>query len=163
VLQLFLNMHPGFGVQFEVINQAKDAQEDVDIMNSEVDALILARQMSLSQLEMIGRVLFGDISKISTSELKRDMLVFARKYPADLLNMTNDPMLILQSKVQLFVDNKLLIFKNNKRDVHFNTTSNKKRMLTIPFGEDPLFIMASYLQSDEGIEALKLLEKRLEN
>jgi hypothetical protein len=58
---------------------------------------------------------------------------------------------------------KLLIFKNNKRDVHFNTTSNKKRMLTIPFGEDPLFIMASYLQSDEGIEALKLLEKRLEN
>jgi len=163
VLQQFLTMHPAFGKQFEEINTAREAQEDVDIMNAEVDALILARQMTLQQLEMIGRVLFGDISKMSTSELKRDMLVFARRHPADLLNMTNDPMLKLQSKVQLFIDNKLLIFKNNKRDVHFNTTSNKKRMITIPFGEDPLFIIASFLQSDDGIEALKLLEKRLES
>ena len=133
VLQQFLTMHPAFGKQFEEINQAREAQEDVDIMNAEVDALILARQMTLQQLEMIGRVLFGDISKMSTSELKRDMLVFARRHPADLLNMTNDPMLKLQSKVQLFIDNKLLVFKNNQRDVHFNTTSNKKRMITIPF------------------------------
>jgi hypothetical protein len=162
VLQQFLTMHPAFGKQFEEIDQAREAQEDVDMMNSEVDALILARQMTLQQLEMIGRVLFGDISKMSTSELKRDMLVFARRHPADLLNMTNDPMLKLQSKVQLFIDNKLLVFKNNQRDVHFNTTSNKKRMITIPFGEDPLYIIASFLQSDEGIEALKLLEKRLE-
>ena len=36
-------------------------------------------------------------------------------------------------------------------------------MITIPFGEDPLFIIASFLQSDDGIEALKLLEKRLES
>lgn len=163
VLQQFLTMHPAFGKQFEEINQAREAQEDVDIMNAEVDALILARQMTLQQLEMIGRVLFGDISKMSTSELKRDMLVFARRHPADLLNMTNDPMLKLQSKVQLFIDNKLLVFKNNQRDVHFNTTSNKKRMITIPFGEDPLYIIASFLQSDDGIEALKLLEKRLES
>lgn len=162
VLQQFLTMHPAFGKQFEEINQAREAQEDVDMMNAEVDALILARQMTLQQLEMIGRVLFGDISKMSTSELKRDMLVFARRHPADLLNMTNDPMLKLQSKVQLFIDNKLLVFKNNQRDVHFNTTSNKKRMITIPFGEDPLYIIASFLQSDDGIEALKLLEKRLE-
>jgi len=163
VLQQFLTMHPAFGKQFEEINTAREAQEDVDIMNAEVDALILARQMTLQQLEMIGRVLFGDISKMSTSELKRDMLVFARRHPADLLNMTNDPMLKLQSKVQLFIDNKLLVFKNNQRDVHFNTTSNKKRMITIPFGEDPLYIIASFLQSDDGIEALKLLEKRLES
>ena len=123
-------MHPGLGNQFEEINTAKEAQEDVDTMNAEVDALILARQMSLPQLEMISRVLFGDISKMSTSELKRDMLVFARRHPADLLNMTNDPMLKLQSKVQLFIDNKLLIFKNNKRDVHFNITSTKPFLIS---------------------------------
>jgi hypothetical protein len=99
---------------------------------------------------------------MTTAELKRDMLVFARNNPADLINIVNDPMLKLQSKVQMFFDNKLLIYKNNKRDVHFNTSSNKKRMVTIPYGEDPLYIVSSYLQSDEGVEALKLLEKRLE-
>ena len=36
-------------------------------------------------------------------------------------------------------------------------------MLTVPFGEDPMYIVASYLQSDDGIEALKMLEKMLEN
>ena len=34
-------------------------------------------------------------------------------------------------------------------------------MLTIPFGEDPNYIIASYLQSDEGIESLKLLENKM--
>ena len=36
-------------------------------------------------------------------------------------------------------------------------------MLVVPPGEDELFIVASYLQSEEGIESLKLLEKKLEN
>jgi hypothetical protein len=36
-------------------------------------------------------------------------------------------------------------------------------MLTLPFGEDPLYVIASYLQSDDGIETLKFLEKKLES
>ena len=46
--------------------------------------------------------------------------------------------------------------------VWFNTSSNKKKMLTVPFGEDPMYIVSSYLQSDDGLEALKMLEKLLE-
>ena len=33
-------------------------------------------------------------------------------------------------------------------------------MLTVPFGEDPYYIVASYFQSDEGIESYKMLKKR---
>jgi hypothetical protein len=36
-------------------------------------------------------------------------------------------------------------------------------MLTVPFGEDPMYIVSSYLQSDDGIESLKMLEKLLED
>jgi hypothetical protein len=32
-------------------------------------------------------------------------------------------------------------------------------MLTIPFGEDPLYVVSSYLQSDEGLDVLEFLEK----
>ncbi len=35
-------------------------------------------------------------------------------------------------------------------------------MLTVPFGEDPMYIVSSYLQSDDGIEDVKMLEKLLE-
>ena len=34
-------------------------------------------------------------------------------------------------------------------------------MLTVPFGEDPYYIVASYFQSDEGLETFKMLKKTL--
>jgi len=52
--------------------------------------------------------------------------------------------------------------RNNGRDIHFNLKTNKKRMMTVPFGEDPKSAIAAYLQSDEGIEVLKMLDKQLE-
>ena len=79
VLQEFLSIHPQNGGVFEEVDKGKEAAEDVETLYAEVDALILAREMTLNQLETIGRVLFGDISKLTTAELKRDMLVFARK------------------------------------------------------------------------------------
>ena len=55
------------------------------------------------------------------------------------------------------------LIEKKKGAIHFNTTNNKKRMVVVPNGEDKLFVVASYLQSDEGIEALKMLESLLEN
>ena len=36
-------------------------------------------------------------------------------------------------------------------------------MLVVPFGEDPYHVVGSYLKSEEGIEALKMLESNLED
>jgi hypothetical protein len=35
-------------------------------------------------------------------------------------------------------------------------------MLVVPFNEDPLYLATSYLQSDEGIDSLKMLENLIE-
>jgi hypothetical protein len=34
-------------------------------------------------------------------------------------------------------------------------------MLNVPYGEEPMFIVSSFLQSDDGIDVLKMLEKLL--
>ena len=163
-MQKFLSLHPqnkaNGGTVFEEINTERDAEVEIEVLNSEVDALITARQMSLDQVLEIGRVLFGDISKISTKEIKRDLLVYARRDPQGFLNLVDDPMVKLQSKIQTFFDNKLLVLRN--KDVYYNTKSNKKRMLVVPQGEKPLEMVALYLQSDEGIQALKMLENKLD-
>jgi hypothetical protein len=39
VLQHFLSLHPGYGNIFEEVNNEKDAQEEVENLNAEVDAL----------------------------------------------------------------------------------------------------------------------------
>jgi hypothetical protein len=160
VLQKFLEIHPGYNNLYRKVDTEKDARIDVDMLNAQVDALVEARNLSIDQLEQVSKVLFGiDVSKVSTSELKRDVLVYANQDPSGFLSLLNDPMLKLQAKVQSFFDSQLLILKN--KDVHFNTKSNKKRMLTIPFGEETNYIVSSYLKSDEGIESLKLLDNLL--
>jgi hypothetical protein len=100
VLQRFLDVHPHNGVKFKELDNAKDAQEIVESINIELDAMIEARSLSISQLETLTRVLFQkDPSRISTDEMKRDILVYAKREPQDFMSVINDPVLKLQATV----------------------------------------------------------------
>lgn len=163
VLQQFLHYHPLNGRAFVEVDNEKDAATEVERLTSEVDALIEARQLSIDQLEVVSRVLFNkDPNRFTTAELKRDVLIYAKRDPRGFLNLLNDPMLKLQSNVHVFFEQKLLTFRNGHKEVWFNTGSNKRKMLTVPFGEDPYFCVAEYLKTDEGITVLKMLENNLD-
>lgn len=162
VLQLFLYYHPLNGLIFTEVDKEKDAVEEVEDLNLEIEALVEARQLTLDQIETLTRVMFGkDPSTVSTAELRRDILVFAKRDPKDFLNILNDPELKFQAKVRLFFENKLLMLRNGDKEVWFNTATNKKKMLSVPFGEDHFDTVAHFLQSDEGIDSLKMLESTL--
>ena len=162
VLQQFLHYHPLNGMIFIEVDKEKDAAAEVEDLNLEVEALVEARQLSLDQIETLTRVMFGkDPSTVSTAELRRDILVFAKRDPKEFLNILNDPELKFQAKVRLFFENKLLVLRSNDKEVWFNTSTNKKKMLSVPFGEDPYEMVAHFLQSDEGIDSLKMLEATL--
>jgi hypothetical protein len=159
VLQQFLHYHPMNGSVFLEVDKTVDAAKEVEDLNFEVDALIEARQLSIEQLEVVSRVMFQkDVTTVSTAELRRDVLIYAKKEPKSFLEILNDPLLKLQSNVQLFFAHNLLQFRNGQREVWYNTKSNKKKMMSIPFGEDPFETVALFLKSDEGIEVLKFLE-----
>jgi hypothetical protein len=159
VLQEFLHYHPLNGVIFTEVDEQKEASVEVDDINSEIDALVAARELSLHQIETLTRVMFGkDPSTISTEILKRDILVFAKTEPKEFLNILNDPDLQFQGKVRLFFENRLLVTRNNDKEIWFNTSTNKKKMISVPYGETPFDMAVDYLQSDEGIDALKMLE-----
>ena len=162
VLQQFLYYHPLNGRSFEEVNYEKDAAKIVESLNSEVDALIQARELSVDQLETVARVMKGkDPSRYTTAELRRDVLIYAKRDPKGFMNLLNDPMLKLQSNVHIFFDQKLITFRNGQKEVWFNTTTNKKKMLSVPYGEDPYHTVALFFKSDDGIDALKMLENSL--
>ena len=77
--------------------------------------------------------------------------------------MLKDPMLKLNASIQNMLDKSLLQLRNQKREVWYNTPSNKKKMCNIPYGEDPLYIIASFFQSDDGVEMYKHLKTLLKN
>jgi len=162
VLQQFLEYHPMNGKKFEVVDNKKEAQEELDEMNVQVDALIEAKSMSLEQLEVVARIILNkDISRISTAELKRDILVFARNYPEEFLDMINDSDLTLKSKCQLFMSEGLLTTRNKGKELWFNTKGNKKKLMNVPYGEDLIHVLFSYFKTDEGIDVLEYLEKQV--
>jgi hypothetical protein len=57
----------------------------------------------------------------------------------------------------------LLVLRNNDKEVWFNTATKKTKMLGVPYGESPYEITAQHLQSDEGMDSLKMLEALSEN
>jgi len=162
VLQKFLHLHPGNGTIFYEINKKQDAADQLEYVEAELDAQILARELETEKLLTVCRVFLGAaVDKMSIPELKRDILVYAKNQPFEFLEILDDPMLEMQDHVAQFFAQSLLIYKNNNKDVYFNLPKNKSKMLTVPFGEEGIYIVASYMQSDDGIETYKLLKKAL--
>lgn len=161
VLQKFLAFHPQNGKSFIEVDREKDASVDVDQLDLALEAQVMAKDLDIEMLETVARVVIGlRVDSLTTAELKRDVRLFAGRYPNEFIESLNDPLLALQNKCAKFFAEGLLLLKN-KKDVYFNIKGNKKKLLTVPYGEDPLFILASFLQSDEGIEVMRILEDKL--
>ena len=162
VLQQFLYYHPSRDRVFEEVDNERDASEDVEILEMELNAQIVAKELSFEKLLSVSRILLGgSVDRLSTPELKRDILLFAKYNPEDFMEVVNDPDLEFGDEVRQFFDEKLLSLRNNNKDVYFNLKGNKKKMLTVPFGEDPYHVVGSYLKTDEGIEIYQGLSKLL--
>ena len=162
VLQQFLYYHPSRDRVFEEVDNERDASEDVEILEMELNAQIVAKELSFEKLLSVSRILLGgSVDRLSTPELKRDILLFAKYNPEDFMEVVNDPDLEFGDEVRQFFDEKLLSLRNNNKDVYFNLKGNKKKMLTVPFGEDPYHVVGSYLKTDDGIDVYQGLSKLL--
>jgi len=163
-LQQFLALQPSNGYVFEEINRERDANSELEQVEYELEAQIEAKKITkdIYKLTQVCRVLMGNaVENMTTAELKRDILVYAKNNPDDFLDTVNDPMLELMDDVYQFFNLALLSTRNNGKDVYYNLPNNKKKMLTIPFGEDVNFIVASFMKSDDGLKVYKLLKNKI--
>ena len=167
VLQQFLHYHPSNGSEFVEFDNEKDAEEDVEIMNYELDAQLAARDLAANDfntLEAVARILVGgQVDKMSSSEIKREMMMYAKRYPQDFLEAVNDPSLKINNIAARAISDGYLVLKNHGKDLYFNLKENKKKLLTVPYGANATTVLASYLQSDEGVELYQFLEDKLSN
>lgn len=162
-LQHFLSIHPKNGQLFEEVDNERDASQDLVMLDLEDEAIELSRNMDVDMMELVCRVgLNLKVEDLSSAEIKRDARRFARKDPEGFLDIVNDPQIKLYGTVAKCIDQRILLIRNKNREVYFNTKENKSRMMVLPFGEDPIQTIASYLQTDEGIPVLRMLEKHLD-
>jgi len=161
VLQKMLSLyHPHRDRVFEEHKPAKLAAEEIDVLEQQVEALVAARNIDIDMAEAIMRVEKGsEVSKLSSKELRRDLLVFARNNPKLFLELADDENVMLRNFGIKAVEDGTLRLSSDQRN--FLWGSNGRKIMTIPFDEHPYTALAHWFKTDEGMEIYTNIEKRL--
>jgi hypothetical protein len=96
---------------------------------------------------------------MSSKELKRDLLLYAKRNPYLLLELVNDDNIHLRNVGIKATE--LSIIKLSSDNRAFLWGSNDRKLMTVPFDEHPYSALASWFKTDEGMEVLNSIEKRL--
>ena len=160
-LQKLLSLyHPSRDVIYEEYKPAALAAEEIDVLELQVDALTAARNIDIDMAEAIMRVEVGSkVSNLSSKELRRDLLVFARNNPKLFLELADDENVMLRNFGIRAVEAGILRLSSDQRN--FLWGSNGRKLMTIPFDEHPYTALAHWFKTDEGMEVYKNIEKRL--
>ena len=161
VLQKLLSLyHPHRDKIYQEYKPAKLAEEEIDVLEMQVEALVAARNIDIDMAEAIMRAEVGSkVAGLSSKELRRDTLVFAKKNPKLFLELADDENVLLRNFGIRAVENGILRLSTDQRN--FLWGSNGRQIMTVPFDEHPYTALAHWFKTDEGMEMFRNIEKRL--
>jgi len=143
--------------EFDAVEQAVDELGDIEI---EIEAIMAAREMDIEQIEGILRVEVGSkVSEMKSSELKRDIILFAKRNPSLFLELANDENVQLRNIAVKAAELGIIKISQDQRTINWG--SNDRKLMTVPFDENPYSAMAAFFKTDEGVEIYKSVEKKL--
>ena len=160
-LQLLLSVyHPKKGILYDEFEPEAIANNQVDWIELELEALNLAVQLEIDDAEAILRVEKGSaVSKMSSKEVKRDVLLMAKNNPAMFLELAKDDNVQLRNIGVKATEANIIKLSGDQRT--FVWGSNGRKLFTVPFDEHPYNALASWFKTDEGLEVFKSIQKRL--
>ena len=160
-LQKLLSLyHPMKDSKYKEHIPQQIAEDEVENIEWEIEALNAARDMDVDIAEAIVRVELGSkVKSMSSKELKRDLLLLAKKNPKLFLSLAADENVQLRNFAINAVEENIIRISPDNRSVHW--TSNDRKLMNVPFDENPYSAIAAWFKTDEGIEVFKSIEKRL--
>ena len=161
VLQKLLSLyHPHREKIYSEYKPVEEAASDIEILELEADAILAARDMDVDMAEAIMRAERGsEVSRMSSKELKRDLLIFARNNPNLFLELATDENVQLRNFGIRATEMGLLKLSSDQRT--FTWGSNNRKLMNVPFDEHPYTALAHWFKTDEGMEIYSNIEKRL--
>ena len=161
VLQKFLSLyHPKKDVVYAEKDDVAEAKEDLIDIETEMKALNTATSIEIDQAEAILRVEIGStVDKMSSAEIKRDLYLFARTNPVLFLDLVNDENVVLRNLAIKARELNIISLSQDQRN--FSWASTGRKLMEVPFDENPYSAFASWLKTDEGVEVYKSIQKRI--
>ena len=136
------------------------AKNQIDVIELEIEALNAAQSIDIDMAEAIMRVEVGSkVSEMSSKELKRDLLLYAKRNPGLFLELVNDENVVLRNFGIKATEMGIIKLSQDQRN--FTWASNDRKLCTVPFDEHPYSALAAWFKTDEGMEIYSNIEKRL--
>ena len=162
MLSKFMDLHPLNGEVFQEVNHEKAAAKDIEELNIELDAQIAARGLSFETMMSVSRLIYGEvIDGMTTQEIKRDVLLYARDYPQQFLDLINDPDLEDNAMASKALSEGMFTLRNNNREIWFNMPGNKRKLMNLQPGEDAIYALTIYFESEEGAPIAEIVKSKL--
>ena len=161
VLQKLLSLyHPDRDIMFYEEKPVVRATDQIAYLEMEIEALNAAKNIDIDMAEAIMRVEVGSkVSNMSSKELKRDLLLYAKRNPKLFLELVNDENVQLRNFGIRATEMKIIKLSSDQRT--FTWASTNRKLMNVPFDEHPYSALAAWFKTDEGMEIYSNIEKRL--
>ena len=161
VLQKLLSLyHPHKNKLYREFEPVKKAENQLGMIELEIEALTTARDLDIDMAEAVMRVEIGSkVSEMSSKEVKRDLLLFAKRNPALFLELVNDDNVHLRNIGIKATEMNVIKLSSDQRT--FTWASTGRKLMNVPFDEHPYSALAAWFKTDEGMEVYSSVEKRL--
>jgi len=159
-LQKLLSLyHPSLSKTYSEFDPVEKANDELDLLELQVDALNHARDIDIDLAEAILRTEIGsEVTSMGSKEIKRDLLIFARSNPQLFIELASDPNVQLRNFAIKATEANIIILAQDQRSFRWST--NDKKLMNVPFDENPYSAMAAFFKTDEGVEIFKSIEKK---
>ena len=159
-LQEFLIAHPFNNILFKELDHQAVATDQLEDLELEITAMNAAHTIDIDQAEAILRVEVGSrVTSMSSKEIKRDVLLFAKKNPKLFIDLANDENVVLRNFGIRATELGIIKLAADQRTFQWGT--NDRKLMTIPFDENAYSALAAWFKTDEGLEVYRSIEKRL--
>ena len=161
VLQKLLSLyHPHRNKLYKEHKPVEIAETQLDWLEFEAEALMAAKNLDIDLAEAVMRVELGSkVSTMSSKELKRDLLLFAKRDPRLFLELVTDDNIQLRNFGIKARESGIIELSSDQRT--FTWASTGRKLMNVPFDEHPYSALAAWFKTDEGMEIYSNIEKRL--
>lgn len=160
-LQKILSLyHPLKNKVYKELDQVEIAEDELDVLELQIEALNAAKNMDIDHAEAILRVEIGSkVASMSSKELRRDLLLFAKMSPSLFIDLANDENVQLRNFAIQATEAQIIRLSDDQR--YFTWASNGRKLMEVPFDENPYSAFAHFLKTDEGVEIYKSIDKKI--
>ena len=164
ILQKFLSLyHPDKDGEYIEFDPSREAEKDIDTLKETLEAQNLVLEMDIEDLEAIARICLrdqGNVSEMTSKEIKRDMLLYASRNPREVVELSEDENVKLRNVAVRAVEMGIIFIKDDNRTVCWNNNT-KDKIITAPYGENVYSALASFFKTDDGLDVLQGITNKL--